>query len=101
MSRRTDKWAPAVQECEYIPMTALVPRDWESWMWEVISDNAPFSWGDNNRTLVCAGRVADHMEIMLENNSDFCTADGALLPKYKAWLRDIRKLGETYIDLEN
>jgi hypothetical protein len=101
MSKRTDKWEFAVQACEYIPLTELIPKGWESWMWEVISDNAPFSWGDNNRTLVRAGRIADHVESTLENNSDFCAADGMLLPKYRTWLRDVRALGETYIDLEN
>lgn len=101
MSRRSDKWGLETQECEYIPMTAIVPKGWESWMWNVLSEDAPFSWGDNNRTLVRASRVADHIEDGLENDSDFCAENGKLLPKYKAWLRDVRALGETYIDLEN
>lgn len=90
MSRRTDKWMLETSECLYIPATTIVPRKWDIDFWENISDNAPFSWGDNNHSLVSASDFANHCEYRLDDS-----------PAVKAWLRDVRKLGDTYIDLEN
>ena len=39
------------ETCEFIALTEIVPEAWRNWFYEMISENAPFSWGDNNRTL--------------------------------------------------
>lgn len=79
-----------IQTCEFISVTHLVPRGWSEWFWEAISQNAPFSWGDNNRSLVTASDFARHCEECLDNS-----------PKVKRFLTKVRTLGEMYIDLES
>lgn len=78
------------QACFFVSATALVPRGWEKWFWELISDNAPFSWGDNNRSMVTASDFANHCEERLDDS-----------PKCKRFIAKLRKLGELYIDLES
>ena len=36
----------------YVNVSDLVPKNWNSWFWASISDNAPFTWGSNNHSLV-------------------------------------------------
>jgi hypothetical protein len=79
-----------VQTCEFVSATDLVSRSWDCGFWETISDNAPFSWGDNNRSMVTASDFANHCEQKLDDS-----------PKHKNWLKKIRNLGEMYIDLES
>ncbi len=79
-----------VQTCEFVSATDLVPRSWDKWFWENISENAPFSWGDNNRSMVTASDFARHCEERLDDS-----------PKIKRFLKKVRALGEMYIDLES
>lgn len=79
-----------VQTCEFISATDLVPRSWDEWFWGLISEDAPFSWGVNNRSMVTAGDFADHCEERLDDS-----------PKVKRFLKKLRELGEMYIDLES
>jgi hypothetical protein len=79
------------QTCEFIPVSKVVPQ----WLakkdfWENISDGAPFSWGDNNRTLVTASRFADHCQYLVGQTK-----------KAQSFMRKLERLGDTYIDLEN
>lgn len=78
-----------VRSCSYIAATDLVPPLWRRWFWGLISEDAPFSWGDNNLSLVRASRFADHCEDRLD--------DG---PATTRFINKLRALGETYIDLE-
>lgn len=79
-----------VQTCEFISASDLVPRSWDCWFWGLISEDAPFSWGDNNRSMVTASDFADHCEERLDDS-----------PKVKRFLKKVRSLGEMYIDLES
>ena len=79
----------------FIPITRLVPAGWISWFYDMISQDAPFSWGDNNRTLITASRLADHAE------AGFANQDNIEETEIEKWLTEVRKLGNTYIDLEN
>jgi len=54
-------------------------------------DNLPFSWGDNNHSLVDADTVATELE-QLENS------EGGQIAKA---IRRLRRMGQTYIDFEN
>jgi len=85
--RSWDKW---IETCEYVPATSIIPRSWDKWFWEKISNNAPFSWGDNNHSLVAAADFANYCEERLDDSR-----------KVKNWLWEVRKLGNVYIDLEN
>ena len=84
-----------VQSCQFVSVTDLVPKNWKHWFWETISENAPFSWGDNNRSMVTASCFADHCEERLIINGT--------LPRqtYRRFLNKVRSLGEMYIDLES
>lgn len=80
------------------PITSLVPDSWRDWFWALISDNAPFSWGDNDRTLVTASDFARHCEDRLLDAADDHEVPQA---RIDAFLESLRSLGEIYIDLEN
>jgi hypothetical protein len=83
-----------IEICQYIPATSIVPRKWDKWFWETISNNAPFSWGDNNRSLVTAECLVDHFESCdLPSN----IKDKEIIEFQKT----CRELGQMYIDLEN
>ena len=79
-----------VHTCEFVSATDCVPRGWDRWFWEEISNNAPFSWGDNNRSMVTASDFARHCEECLDDS-----------PRVKRFLKKLHALGEMYIDLES
>jgi len=82
-----------VQSCQFVSATNLVPRGWDHWFWEAISVSAPFTWGDNNRSMVTASSFADHCEE---------TIIGTIpMPTYRRFINKVRSLGEMYIDLES
>ena len=79
-----------VQTCEFISVTDVVPRGWRNWFWETVAEDAPFSWGDNNRSLVTASAFADHCQARLDDS-----------PRTRRFLERLRSLGEMYLDLES
>jgi len=85
-----------VETCKFVCASDLVPKRWREWFWETISHNAPFSWGDNNRTLVDAVTFHDHCGNRILGEG--YVADIA----FKAWLQKITRIpADVYIDLEN
>ena len=87
-----------VRSTEFVEVTNLVPIKWTDWFWSSISENAPFSWGDNNRSFVDAQSFANHCEDRIfDLNTEESTTYGAR----REWLKKIRNLGQMYIDLEN
>ena len=78
------------QTVEFVEMTSIVPEHWTFWFYAVISEDAPFSWGDNNRSMVTADDFARHCEERLDDS-----------PQVKKWLKKIYTLGQMYIDLES
>lgn len=88
--------APEVQSCGFVESSSLVPQSWASWFWGLISDSAPFSWGENNRSLVCACDFARHCRDRLLD-----APDGVEQSEIDAFLASLDSLGSTYIDLEN
>ncbi len=91
-----------VESCEYVPVSALVPQDWGGWFWTLVSENAPFSFGDNNRTMVDMTKFCDHVDSRLEE-SDFDPATWKMIEQWKAWIEGLREEadGVVYIDMEN
>jgi len=83
------------QTVGFVEVTSLVPKDWTTWFYAVISEDAPFSWGDNNRTLVTAERFYNHCANRLED------IDEITQEEIESFLETIKELGQTYIDLEN
>lgn len=103
MSAKKFSLVSKVETCEFIPATLLVPDSWSTWFWERISENAPFSWGDNNRTLVDMEDFLSHCESRFE-----CAALSLRLQdETEKWLKKMRsalkEFGKDgmYVDLEN
>lgn len=53
-----------------VGVTQIIPDDWEDWIWTGLSDGAPFSWGDNNHSLVDAFSFGNHLDSVLECQDD-------------------------------
>jgi hypothetical protein len=91
--------AATIQTCRFIDVTDLVPKAWRFWFWQLISENAPFSWGDNNRTMVNIGAFINHCKWCLEDCEE--TSKSAIT----RFLNKLEKLDTgadaPYIDLEN
>ena len=92
---------PKSETCEFIPATALVPVCWEDWFWAAFSSDAPFSWGDNNRTLVTASRFVAHAKDVINQSLGGDNPSPEEAAECEAFLSALDELGETYIDLEN
>jgi len=87
------------ESCEFIPLSKALPSTPTVEFWSAISDNAPFSWGDNNRTLVTAARLLEHCRDRLEDDEPVQLTP--FVVRAKEWMKDLQMLGDTYIDLEN
>jgi hypothetical protein len=91
---------PKFKMVTFHDITNIVPENWHSWFFGRISENAPFSWGDNNRTLITMDRLIPHLED---------TFDASELEEYgvtkEEWYSYIEYLASftpmTYVDLEN
>lgn len=93
-----------IQTCKFIDISDIVPNDWKPWFFGQISQDAPFSWGDNNRTLVSPERFREHYLEMLDITiaGDDSLADD--VEKYQDAFLDILsylEVNQIYIDLEN
>jgi hypothetical protein len=53
-----------------VGVTRIIPEEWGDFIWTALSDNAPFSWGDNNHTLVDAFSFGDHLQSELDYLQD-------------------------------
>ena len=50
----------SVENCAFVPVSKIVPRETHEWFFEALSENvsfsSPYSWGDNDRTMISAPR---------------------------------------------
>jgi len=74
--------------------SSLIPAGWGEWLWERISDNAPFTWGDNDHSLVTADRFLEHV------TNSTVVPDHISPEVWEAFIDRLRGMGEAYIDLE-
>jgi hypothetical protein len=82
-----------------VGVTQIIPEQWEDFIWTGLSDDAPFSWGDNNHSLVDAMSFKDHLESVL----DFYEEDYEEIKQYRQAVIDTLSYLEAqniYIDLE-
>ena len=77
--------------CECICVSDVLPK-WTQGIdiWEAIWTDAPFSFGDNNVSLITAEYFAQHLEERLDDSR-----------RSKGLVKRIRALGQTYLDLES
>jgi hypothetical protein len=86
-----------IETCTFIPLTQLVPKKWNDWFYGEVSQDAPFSWGDNNRTLITASRLADHVQDKVLYHHRHTKENNAI----RKWIVGVRALDSIFIDLEN
>jgi hypothetical protein len=89
----------ALKKVSFIELSDIVPENWRTWFYCLLSENAPFSWGDNNRTLVTAERLHDHCVDRLEDVPQ--EIDDVNEMDVNNFLTKLEAFGTTYIDLEN
>jgi len=88
-------------DVKFIEATKLVPITWRDWFWNDLSElpNAPFSWGDHNRTLTTKGHFLAYVEPILidaEVYGDITKGER------ETFVREIEQLpNDVYIDMEN
>jgi len=99
-----------LEAVEFIPVSSVVPGEWTEWFWETFTEDAPpFTWGDNNRSLVTAARFKAHVKSaipVVPTNTDesaFKLVDnyGITHREYRDFMDELTALGDTYIDMEN
>ena len=84
---------PEIQECRFVAATDLVPKKWTGWFWEGFSSNAPFSWGDNNRSMITVARFVTHAQETFGEDD---------IKGFDKWVKETLMLGELlYVDLES
>ena len=81
--------SPKTKTVRYIPVTSLIPQGQEE-LFGHLADDAPFSWGDNDITLVTVERFVEHLKEVV--NSQGLTED----PEIQELISDIQDLGDTY-----
>jgi hypothetical protein len=99
-SRKLALKLPKTKTLKFIEVSDLVPDSLlDDDFWNRVEEDAPFSWGDNNRTLVTAERFADHCEDRMEDLLD--ESNLFFVQEARDFIEVLRRLGQTYIDLEN
>lgn len=104
MSKKIKTLQSLIETCEFVPATSLVPRRWDSWFWAAFSENAPFTWGDNNRSLVDFESFVVHAAETFSNREDLSARQNQAFSRWlerMAEYRDEAKHGPVYVDLES
>ena len=89
------KWKPTIETCQFVPASQIkkgLDRAWQA----LIESQPPFTWGDNNRSLVSI----DDLRRQMEQLSD----DGAgAMSQIKKFIARLDAISDSvpYVDLEN
>lgn len=98
-----------LQVVSFVDVHDLVPDGWSGSFWGAVSENAPFSWGDNNLSLVTASAFKDHVLRTLDpaeaevdgEHLLFDFMDVPVLRKeFEAFIAALEALGTGYVNLE-
>jgi hypothetical protein len=79
---------------KFVPIRELVNPAWNNWFFSLLSEDAPFSWGDNNFTLISAGRFKKYVTHILYDGK---SAGAAELMETLTYLEQ----DDVYINLED
>ena len=85
-----------VYSTDFVCASDVIPKRWSKWFWDLFSDNAPFSWGDNNHTLVAIESFADHCKACLIDSPK-----GVSKKAKVAFINKLLAIKQPYVDLEN
>ena len=90
------------ESCVFVPSSELVPDEWSSEFWGLFNEGAPFTWGDNNVTLITLQRFVDHAAAAIEK-TDMPAKYQKAYDEWMSRLEDMctEKLAHLYIDLES
>ena len=83
-----------------VGVSQIIPEQWQDFIWTGLSDDAPFSWGDNNHSLVDAFSFGDHLDSVLDYYEDDYSEQ---IKEYRPAVFDTINYLESnkiYIDLE-
>jgi len=96
--KTADKISDLINTCDYVDASDIVPKNWKPHFFAKLSEDAPFSWGDNNLTMVTAQRFKDHVENVLDKDD----AVGDEVIEYEKFMELLDALEEQglYINLE-
>lgn len=92
---------PVYETAKYVPLSEIVPDNWKDWFYGAISQEAPFSWGDNNRTLVDAISFGHHAQEVMDMEESFGNIGTIKGRKNFFSMLDQLEKDQVYIDLEN
>lgn len=86
---------PETKTVSYVALSSLIPQGWEDLL-GCLAEDAPFSWGDNEITLVSSKRFLEHFREVLKIHE---ITDA---PELQEVIKIIEEdLGDTYVDLES
>jgi len=81
------------ETCQFVLGSSIFAGLNEAWNRMADSD-PPFTWGNNNRSLVNALFIASHLD-------DLDDREDSETKQIKTAVRRLRSLGDEYVDLEN
>lgn len=87
-----------IDTLQAVPVSTIIPSEWKGWIWSLLSEDAPFSWGDNNHTLVDPLDFWDHLEnvLTLDNEELVESEEGQFVKETLRYMSNKR----IYVDLE-
>lgn len=85
-----------VYSIEFIQISDVVPQEWFSWFWEVIADGAPFTWGDNDYSIIAIADFINWCERVLDPDEEGIPPQAEL----DAFYKKLRSFNNTWLDLE-
>lgn len=92
-----------LQTITICPVSALFPHDWYDWIFDAISQDAPFSFGDTKHTLVAPEEFRNWLEKVFDFH-DFHMELIAVIAEQRENIFDqLKKLDDlgVWVDLEN
>jgi hypothetical protein len=96
---KTGKPSFPIKTCKFIEVSELIPPEWTSWFWSAVSENAPFTWGENNHSMVSALDFSIHCNDVLVLKAQ--STSYVKSSEITAFIKMLESLGNIYIDLEN
>ena len=81
----------------FVEATDLIPRNWENWFWDELSNSPNVTFGDNNYSLITADRFANEVKDILAS----VTEDDVFPMEVDSLMAELEELkeGNIYINL--
>ena len=89
-----------VYTAAYVHISDIVPSSWEGWFYTLVSETAPFTWGDNDVSLITADSFRNYCEKILVSFEDDEQDGNAPQQEINDFLTRLRGLGNIYVDME-